>query len=71
MDRPYQPFYWEDYEEVEERDFLSNNEDVEVVPTDQISHFCNVEDYQSLLCKCLSALELKDPSVWGGHPAGP
>lgn len=40
---------------------LSNNEEEEVVPNDQIAPFFSGEGYQALLCKCLSALDLKGP----------
>lgn len=56
-----------DDEDLEEDDgdewqFLSNDEEEE--PSDseeQIVRFFSGEDYQSLLCKCISALDLKGP----------
>lgn len=47
----------------EEGEFLYNDEEEVVIPPYNIVRFFNIEDYQSLLCKSLSALDLKDSST--------
>lgn len=44
-----------------ERDFLSSDEEEEIVQGDQISRFFSPKDYHSLLYKCLTAVDLKGP----------
>lgn len=45
---------------MDEWQFLSNDEEEEAPePGEQIIRFFNSDDYQSLLCKCISALDLK------------
>lgn len=41
--------------------FLSINEEEEIIPGEQINRFFTMDDYQQLLCKCVSALDLKGP----------
>lgn len=50
-------------------EFLLNNEKEEVGTPDQIACFFNGKNYQALLCKCLSALDLKGPPP-GEEPQG-
>lgn len=45
----------------EEGEFLSIDEEVEVVQGDQIARLFSPGDYHSLLCKCITALDLKGP----------
>lgn len=46
---------------MEEEEFLSNDEEEEALEGEQITRFFNAEDFQYLLCKSLSALDLKGP----------
>lgn len=43
----------------EDGEYLSNDEEVAVCPEESFSRFFSADDYQYLLCKSLSALELK------------
>lgn len=48
-----------DSDDKEEAEFLSNVVE-EVTPPDHIACFFCSEDYQSILCKCMLPLDLKD-----------
>lgn len=59
------PLWQEDYQDLpdppDEADFLSNDKEEESPAGEKIARFFNAEEYQYLLCKSLSALELKGP----------